>query len=332
MEKVNVTIAKYVLVLSCCLFPLISFSKTVGHNIILYTPYTSRSVMPGKDLTYHIEVINKTSDIQDIHFYMRGIPDSWTPTLSANSSTIEEVAVRPKSLGANTESIDLDLNIPLKIKKGRYTFKLIGKTNSGLEYVLPLQVNITKEGIFKTELQVNQANMEGYASSDFNYTMTLLNRTGQKQNYALLANTPPGWEVRFRANGDYVTSVSLASNKSKSIYIKVSPPPNIKAGKFKIPVRAASGNTSDQVTLVAVVQGKYKLELSTPSGRISTNVTAGGKKTIKLLLKNTGSLPFHNIKLSAATPDDWNVNFDNVQIRSVKSGSFNLCECHYRSQ
>ncbi len=321
MEKVNATIAKYVLVLSCCLLPLISFSKTVGHNIILYTPYTSRSVIPGKDLTYNIEVINKTSDIQNVHFYMRGIPSNWNPTISANSSTIEQVAIRPKSLGANTENIDLDLDIPLKIKKGHYNFKLIGKTSSGLEYVLPLQVNITKEGIFKTEMQVNQANMEGYASSDFDYTMTLLNRTGQKQNYALIANTPPGWEVRFRANGDYVTSVSLASNKSKSIYIKVTPPPNVKAGKFKIPIRAASGTTSDQVTLVAVIQGKYKLELTTPSGRLSTDVTAGGKKTVKLLLKNTGSLPFKNIKLSAASPDDWNVNFDNPQIGELNPGA-----------
>lgn len=321
MEKVNATIAKYILVLSCCLFPMISFSKSVGHTIILYTPYTSRSVMPGKSLTYHVEVINKTDAIQDVRFKVRGVPENWNPTMSASATTIQEVAIRPKSLGANTENIDLDLNIPLKIKKGLYHFKLIGKTSSGFEYVLPLQVDVTKQGIFKTDLLVNQANREGYANSSFNYTIKLLNRTGQKQNYALIANTLPGWDVRFRANGDYVTSVALASTKSINIYVKVSPPANVNAGKFKIPIRVASGTTSNQVTLVTVIQGKYKLELTTPSGRLSTNVSAGGKKTVKLLLKNTGSLPFHNIKLSAATPDDWNVKFDNVQINQLNPGS-----------
>ena len=320
MDKVNTRLVKFALLLSLCALPLVSLAKSAGTSIILYTPYTSRSITPGKSIKYNIQIINRTHEIQDVQFYYIGIPKSWNPSLSASANTINEIAVKPKNLGNNSESLDLDLSIPLKIKKGRYHFKLVGKTTSGLEYVLPLEVNVTKRGIFKTDMEISQANMEGYANSHFTYDMNLVNRTGQKQNYALIADTPPGWDVRFRANGDYVTSVSMASGKTTYVSIKVTTPPEVKAGKYNIIIHATSGSTSEKATLVTVIKGKYGLKLTTPTGLLSSHITAGGKKEIKLQLKNTGTLPLRHIKLNSSAPIDWNVNFDSQKIDILDPG------------
>jgi len=321
MDKISSSLNKILLILPLFLLPLISHADPTGQGIILYTPYTSRSITPGKSLTYKVDVINQSNSIQDVSLSMRGIPNSWNPTFTAGASNIQQIAVKPQSLDKkNSQQIELNLDIPLKIKKGTYPFKLIGTTDSGKSFSLPLRVKVTEQGIFKTELQVDQANMEGYADSDFNYNFTLKNQTAKKQNYALTANAPRGWDVRFRVGGDYVTSVSLGSNESKNIFVKVKPSQRVKADTYKINVHATSGSTSDQVPIEAVIKGKYDLKLTTPSGRLSSEVTAGDEKDVKLLLKNTGTVPLREISLSSSTPADWNVTFDNKKIMKLAPG------------
>lgn len=321
MKKINSTLAQLILILPFCLTPLITQAKSANQGVVLYTTYTSRSVTPGKTLNYDVEVINRTNSIQNVTFYVRGIPDSWNPALTAGAHTIQQIAVKPEALGSDfSESIDLDLDIPLQIEKGDYPFRLVARTESGLEYILPLHIKVTEQGVFETELQADQANMEGYTDSDFNYNLTLRNRTAQEQNYALAADAPAGWDVRFRVDGDYVTSVSLPYNESKDVYVRVTPSQKVKADTYTIHVEATSGNTSGQTTLETVIKGKHDLVLTTPSGRLSTEVTAGGKNDIRLLLKNTGTVPLRDIELSSSSPVGWSVEFDNEKINRLNAG------------
>ncbi|HYW35547.1 MAG TPA: NEW3 domain-containing protein, partial [Balneolaceae bacterium] len=309
------------LIFSSCFLPTQLHATPGRHGIVLYTPYISRSVTPGQNVNYNIQVINQANTIQSVTFSYRGIPHSWKPTISAHSNTIQKIAIKPKNLSKqNSKDVKLNLNIPLKIKKGYYDIKVVAKTDNNDTYVLPLRVEVTKEGTFTTKMNVQQANMQGYASSDFNYHFTLSNQTAKKQNYALNADAPAGWSARFRVSGNYATSVSVASNNSKTIYVKVKPPSQVKAGTYNIPIQAISGNTSAQDTLQTVIKGKFNMNLTTPSGRLSTKVTAGSKKTIKLRLKNTGSLPLRHIKLSSSAPDGWHVSFPNKHISELKPG------------
>jgi uncharacterized membrane protein len=59
-----------------------------------------------------------------------------------------------------------------------------------------------------------------------------------------------------------------------------------------------------------VITGSYNIELTTPTGLLSTRVTAGNDKRIELLLKNTGSAELTDIKLRATKPKSWDVTFD----------------------
>jgi len=295
--------------------PLLTFASPPGQGIILYTPYISQSITPGKTLTYNIELLNNTSRIQNVNLSTRGIPSDWEPSLTAESNEIQKIAVKPKtSEKDNSQDITLKLHIPLKIEKGYYPVSIFAETESGREYKLALGVNVTEQGTFSSKMEVDQANMEGYADSDFSYSLTLSNQTVEEQNYALAAKAPQGWGVRFQVAADYVTSVTVGSNESENISVEVTPPSNVEADTSNIIVRAVSGNTSVQDTLETVIKGKYNLKLTTPTGRLSTDVTAGNEKEIKLLLKNNGTIPLYDVDLSASTPVDWNVDFKKDKI------------------
>lgn len=301
--------------------PVTNSFQQFSKGVILYTPYISRSATPGEDISYSISVINQSNKIENVSFSFQGMPGSWDPRLSSSSNTIQRVAVKPKKLAKNhSKTVTLHLSIPLKISKGIHRFIIRAETDNGDSYELPVEVNIMESGTLSTSMKVQQANMQGYAGDDFNYHFVLYNKTAQDQTYALMSNPPPGWVARFRVSGNYATSVRLGSNSNKTIYVKVTAPKNAESDTYNIPIRASAGNSHAQDTLQTVIKGKYKLNLTTPTGRLSTEITAGSKTKLKLKLVNTGSLPLHNIKLSSTKPADWDVSFKKKKVNRLKPG------------
>ena len=62
------------------------------------------------------------------------------------------------------------------------------------------------------------------------------------------------------------------------------------------------------------------MELTTPRGLLSADVTAGDTKRIELEIKNTGSSLLKDIQLSANKPVDWDVTFEPSKIEMLKAG------------
>lgn len=280
-------------------------------NITLYTPYTNLSVTPGESVTYSIQIMNNTDLPQTVHFTMRP-PANWDYEATAGGYKVEEIAVLPK----DSQTLSLQVNVPLQISKGTYRF--IVDTNQGVS--LPLTINVTEEGTYKTELTTDQPNMEGNSKSTFGYELTLRNRTANQQLYSLTAEAPEGWNVTFSADGKDVTSVSVDAGSTKSISVQFDPPDQVKAGSYKIPVKASTKSTSASVELEAVVTGSYEMKLSTPTGLLSTDVTAGGSRSLTLQVTNSGSAPLKNITFQADTPINWEVTFSPDKIDQLPAG------------
>ncbi|SRR5690625_87752 len=306
---------KYILIFNLLLFLFFSLSIQSSlasyQGIVIYTPYTSQSVSPGESLSYDVEIINQSDQIETVSIKVLGVPDSWDPKLTAGNTIIDEISVKPESFGSDfSKTVKLDLSIPLEINRGRYDLEILAETNSGLQRVLPLHVQVIEQGVFETDMEVTQANMEGYADSEFNYNITLNNRTAATQNYSLVASAPTGWGVRFRVRGNYATSVQLEPGDSETLTVNVKSPMRAEAGSYTIDIRAVSGSATAEASLETVIQGEYDLDLVTPSGRLSADVTAGQSTTIPLLLRNTGTIPLEDISLRASAPAEWSVEFD----------------------
>jgi uncharacterized membrane protein len=186
---------------------------------------------------------------------------------------------------------------------------------------LPLTVTVSEQGTFKTEFVTKQSNMEGAASSTFTFNAELKNRTAERQLYALRANAPRGWNVVFKVNYTQATSANIEANHTENIQVEVRPPAQIGAGTYKIPVMAVTSTTSAELEFEAVITGSYNMELTTPTGLLSTNITAGDNKRVELLVRNTGSSDLNDIKLEFSAPVNWDVVFDPPKVDKLEPGN-----------
>ena len=283
-----------------------------ANGVVLYTPYTKISVPPGQSIDYNVDIINNGSELQQIDISVAGIPATWSYSLKSGGWNIKQIAILP----GEKKSISLKVEVPFRVNKGTYHFRVLA---GGLAS-LSLAVNVSEQGTFETEFTTDQANMEGKTNSTFTYKANLRNRTADKQNYALMADAPRGWDITFKANYKPVTSVEVEANSTMAVTVEIKAPELTEAGSYKIPVRAVTSGTSAELVLEAVIKGTYNLELTTPTGLLSTNITAGSDKKVELVLKNTGSSDLLGVKMSSSTPANWSVTFDPKSIDKLEPG------------
>ncbi len=293
-----------------------NYSALAADGVTLYTPYTKISVPPGESVDYTIDVYNKGEVTKNVDIYLTGLPKDWDYELKSGGWNIKRLSILP----GEKKTLSLKVQIPYRVNKGNYQFNVIAKNY----YTLPLVVNVSEQGTFKTEFTSEQANMEGHAKSTFTFSTKLKNRTANKQLYSLRANAPRGWTVTFKANYKQATSVEIEPDNSKDINIEIKPPLNIAAGTYKIPVGAVTATTSAQLELEVVITGTYDMELTTPAGLLSTSITAGNDKRIELLLKNTGSAELRDITLRVSKPKNWDVTFDPDTVSRLEAGKTTL--------
>jgi len=291
---------------------LTGFAVTVADSVVLYTPYTKISVPPGQSVEYLVDLINNSSEIISADLSIRGLPSAWNFSIKSGGYNIQQVSVLP----GERKTFSLSIAVPLKVNKGSYPFRLF----AGNLIKLPLTIVVSQQGTFKTEFTTEQANIQGNNTSVFAYQAILRNSTGEKQLYAIMADALPGWNVIFRYNGQQVTSVEVNENSNASINIEIDPPDIIEAGTYKVPVHAATNSSSDDLVLELVIKGSFAMELTTPTGLLSTGITAGNQKRLELVVRNTGSAELKGIQLTASNPINWEVTFDPKKIDMIQPG------------
>jgi uncharacterized membrane protein len=283
-----------------------------GQPLILYTPYTEIFVPPGESVNYPLDVINKSSSEEMTNITISGLPRGWTWELKSGNLTVGQVAVLP----GEKKSISLQVQVPLRVNKGNYHFRVLA---GGLAS-LPLTVAVSEQGIYKTEFSTEQPNMEGAANTTFTFGAKLKNSFGEKQLYSFRSIAPPGWNVAFKANYKQVASVEVEANHTQDVSIVIDPPDETGAGTYRIPVVASTGASSASMNLEVHITGSYSVELSTPNGLLSTSITAGDSKRIEFVVNNTGSAELDDIDLRSVAPINWTVSFDPKKIPKLAPG------------
>ena len=285
-------------------------------GISMFTKYAGIAVTPGESINYYVDIINSSNSIQTVSLQVVEQPEDWEVSLTAGGWSISQLSIKPQS----EESFTMQIEVPLRVEKGRYTFMLRATDAAGGVSTLPITIEVTEQGTFKTELETEQPSMQGTADSKFEYKVTLRNRTADEQLYALSAAAPRGWSVQFEVSNQKVTSVKVDANATRDISVTIDPPEEIEAGTYTIPVTAQAGSFSAEEKLEVQITGIYQMELTTPTGRLSTDITAGREKMVELQLNNTGSTELIDIKLSQAAPVDWEVRFEPENISSLLPG------------
>lgn len=288
-------------------------SVLAGNSVTLYTPYTKITVAPGESVDYSVDVINNSDELQNVDLSVSGIPKLWNYNLKCGGLAISQLSILPKE----KKSFTLKVEVPFQVNKGSYRFKV----SAGELGFLPLAITISEKGTYETEFSSDQPNMEGHSGSTFSFRSKLNNQTADVQLYALMAEVQRGWNVVFKTGGKQVSSVEIEANGNKEINIDINPPAQVEAGKYKIPITAVTNNTSSKLELEVVITGTYNMELTTQTGLLSANITAGEEKKLELVVKNTGSSPLTDIQLSSSAPSNWSVQFNPKKIDRLQPAS-----------
>ncbi|MBC9932748.1 hypothetical protein ICL07_20345 [Chitinophaga qingshengii] len=177
-----------------------------------------------------------------------------------------------------------------------------------------------QKGKGKSAFSARLVNIESTAKEPFRYNLSLSNGSGHTELYGLRADAPEGWMVAFRAEGTQVAGLRLDSGRTQDISLEITAAPSVKPGKYNIPVVAISQADTLHADVEAVVKGSYSVELTTPTGRLSDDITEGRSRQVQLTVKNTGTLPLEALELSAQAPASWSAVFEPAKIDHLDAG------------
>ncbi|MBW7892621.1 MAG: hypothetical protein H3C48_16665 [Chitinophagaceae bacterium] len=172
----------------------------------------------------------------------------------------------------------------------------------------------------KSTFTARLINIESATKDPFRFNTSLHNGSGRTQTYQLQAKAPDGWIVIFRTEGSQIAGLRLDSGRTQEISVEITATPTAKPDKYNIPVTAISGDENLSVDLEAVVKGSYSLELTTPTGRLSDDITEGSSKQIDLTVKNTGTLPLDKLEFTSQSPTQWSATFEPANIERLDPG------------
>lgn len=287
-------------------------SALASNSVTLYTPYTKISVPPGESINYLLDIINNSSEIQNVDISLSNLPGGWKYTLKSGGWKISQVSILP----GTKQTLTLLVEVPAQVNKGSYRFKVDAKGFDSL----PLTVMVSEQGTFKTEFTTKLPSMQGSGSTKFTYDTEIKNFTADDQLYALTAEAPRGWTVTFNVDYRPVSSFNVEANHTKRVSVQIEPSHEVKSGKYKILVNAGASTTSASLELEVVITGSYDIMLTTPTGLLSDNISEGNVKRLELAVKNTGSADLKDIKMNYSAPLNWEVVFEPSKIDKLGSG------------
>lgn len=307
------------LLASCAMAESLDTAPAAEPYIELSTQYPALTVKAGDSLTFDLDLDNYSGVSQDITLSVAEIPEGWEGTFSAGSNQVSVVHV--KNQATNSE-VSFAVDVPLETADGEYIVRLAAQGEDFADE-MEIALTVSAEEIGESSFTAEYPSQEGDATTDFTFSATLINNTLSTQNYSFTSNAPSGWQVSFQPSGEStsVAALDVEARTTQAMDISVTPPENVEAGTYEIPVTATSVNESMPITLSVTITGSYGLTLSTPSGRLSLDAYANQESAVQLSLTNTGNSDLTNVNLTSSAPTGWTVRFANETIDIIEAGA-----------
>ena len=307
------------LLASCAMAESLDTAPAAEPYIELSTQYPALTVKAGDSLTFDLDLDNYSGVSQNITLSVAEIPEGWEGTFSAGSNQVSVVHVKNQEVNSD---VSFAVDVPLETADGEYTIRLAAQGEDCSDE-MTIVLTVSAEEIGESSFTAEYPSQEGDATTDFTFSATLINNTLSSQNYSFTSNAPSGWQVSFQPSGETtsVAALDVEARTTQAMDISVTPPENVEAGTYEIPVTATSVNESMPITLSVTITGSYGLTLSTPSGRLSLDAYANQESAVQLSLTNTGNSDLTNVNLTSSAPTGWTVRFANETIDIIEAGA-----------
>ncbi|MGH2407675.1 MAG: NEW3 domain-containing protein [Candidatus Limnocylindrales bacterium] len=283
-------------------------------TLTLTTPYPSIVADAGSSPTFTLTLgaPNGTT----VKVSVPKAPDGWTTTLRGGGSIVEAIFVLK-----SPATVDLEVKVPLTATPGAYALEVKATDDSGGAVTLPLSIRVPDTTGGGVTLTAQFPALKGAASASYPFSLTLANDSSQKATFTLQGSGPPGWTVDARwSSSSQAVTIDVEAGATTQVNVNVSPPTGAPAATYPITVQATGGPAVASVDLSVEITGSYGLTLSTPDGRLNTQVNAGNASTMTLVVQNTGSAELDGVALSGTPPQGWTVTFDPAIIPVIAAG------------
>src|SRR4030042_4011367 len=127
---------------------------------------------------------------------------------------------------------------------------------------------------------------------------------------------PEGWYagVALASATSEISAINLKFNTRQTMKLVAGALVEQEPGEYEFTVTFKSATEGDplegSITFTAVITGTYEIVLTTKTGRLSTDLTAGKDNSYILVLTNNSSVSVENITLTSTEPEGWQGDFD----------------------
>lgn len=297
-------------------------------GIAVFTEYSRLVIPTGENVRMDLTVENKGRRDENVLLALKQVPRGWRAQIKGGQFSVSGVPVVAEKSRTLTFVAEPDKGL----RPGTYTFQLEGRTVDGALAVTQDIVVTTEErtGAVGGDLHIVTAYpvLRGPSDSTFEFSLEVQNKGDVDRIVNVAAEAPRGWEVTIKPGWEskQITSLRVKANANERVALELKPPRDAQAGTYPVLFRASADRAQAEAQLQVVLTGIYKLDASTPSGRLSMEATVGQPATTTLLVKNAGSAPNRNVKLSSFAPENWKVEFKPETIEVLQPGEIKQVE------
>lgn len=313
-------IGKAVSVLVFIILAMALFASPALHAreiISLSTPFTGITSMPGERNVFPIRLENTGAAARNVSLNIVEAPADWPVAIKGRGFEIFKVFVR----GDDHATFDLEVQIPEEVEAGLYRFVLEAAAD-GIKDTIPVEIRVQEGEEAAARLTSDYPVLRGPSGTEFKYRLNLINDSAQAQMFSLMAEAPPGWVVVFHPafGEEQIASINVEPGATQGLDVAVRSPELLEAREYPITVGAVGSLATASMELKAVITGTYEMDVSTPTGHLSTRARAGEDNLLTLQVVNRGTAELRNIAFSAASPRNWVVRFDPETLERLPAG------------
>ncbi len=289
------------------------------------------------DLT--VDLYNTTSDRRLVKIELDDIPAGWDIAVWDRffDFKVGEIVVEPPAPDDTGPSQSLRLRVDLPDERpsaGKYSFGLrVTSPDGSIEYdsarytiEVPEPPAPTDTGV---SITVTFPALSGPATSQFEFEIVIDNDTGADTSFNLTARvldetgqSPAGWDITFSPSFGQervISSISVGDALNERVDVRVTPPRNTDTGDYLVLVEVEddAGGSDAEAPLLVSIRGRGEVFLSTDTGLLNLDATAGEEASTKLRLTNFGTGDLADIDLRASPPQGWEVTFQQSPIPSL---------------
>ena len=167
------------------------------------------------------------------------------------------------------------------------------------------------------------------SGSSFTFSVNIKYAGYDKKTFDLAVTAPPGWTANVTAgypvsqiSAIQILATDIATPVTQSVTVNLTPDLGNypEPGNYDATLKVSSGSLSQTIDLRAIVKAKYLFALTTSTGNLATQATAGDANHFSFEVINTGSATLEKLNLTSTNPEGWVISFTPSNVESLGAG------------